>query len=151
MNHPTGTIQSIQTGAQGPRAIVKVDARAACPRCAAGKGCGAGLFGDTGREATVEALIGSDMRLDPGDAVQLRLAPAGLLGAAATVYGLPLLGALVAAGVAWLLRLGDAAAAMLAIPGLLTGFLLGRARLKRVDCINDLVPTVEKKLHNVRN
>lgn len=151
MDHPTGTIQSVQTSEDGIRAIVEVDPRAICPRCASGKGCGAGLFGDSKQKRTVEALVVAETDLHSGDSVELRLAPAGLLGAAGIVYGLPLLGALLAAGAAWFLQLSDAAAAMVAVLGLIGGFMMGRWRLGRVDCIDELVPTVEKKLHNARN
>ena len=47
-----------------------------------------------------------------------------------------------------ILQLGDAAAALAAIIGLGAGVLAGRRRLSRPECLNQLVPVVEKKLHN---
>ena len=148
MSHPTGKVKSISTGERGTRALVEVDVRAACPRCAEGKGCGAGLFAGTDRTRTVEANVAHDLELYTGDSVELRLAPTNVLAAAGIVYGLPLLGAIVAAGGAYLLRLGDAAAAAAAVAGVVVGLTLSRRKLQEADCINDLVPTIEKKLRN---
>lgn len=133
------------------RAIVEVDVRAACPRCAAGKGCGAGIFNGTEKRRTLQVQVSENMSLHKGDSVELQLAPASLLAAAGTVYGLPLFGALLAAGTAWFLRLDDAAAAVAAIMGLAGGFIIGRRKLQRSECMDDLVPTVAKKLHNAGN
>jgi len=127
---------------------VTVNVQSACPRCAAGKGCGAGLFSGSDKERTVEAIVRSDLQLATGDAVELRLASGDVLSAAGIVYGIPLLGALLAAAVAYVLQLGDAAAALAAILGVVGGVLLGRWRLGRSGCINELTPVVEKKLHN---
>lgn len=151
MSYPTGTVQSLRSDESGVRAIVKVDAREICPRCAAGKGCGAGLFGGSKQPRTVAALVAEPLKLDTGDTVELKLAPANVLSAAFIVYGLPLLGALIAAGTAYLLQFGDAAAAAAAMLGMMGGLLAGRHKLRRTDCINDLVPTVEKKLHNAHD
>jgi sigma-E factor negative regulatory protein RseC len=148
MSHPTGTIKSISTGERGTRAIVEVDVRAVCPRCAAGKGCGAGLLAGTDRTRTVEATVLQNLELHTGDSVELRLAPTNLLAAAGIVYGLPLLGAIVAAGGAYFMRQGDAAAAAAAVAGVIVGLMISRHKLRQADCINDLVPTVEKKLRN---
>ena len=148
MSNPTGKVKSISADERGSRALVEVDVRAVCPRCAAGKGCGAGLFAGTDRTRTVEATVLHDLELYTGDSVELRLAPTNLLAAAGIVYGLPLFGAIVAAGLAYLLRLGDAAAAAAAITGLIVGLASSRRKLRQAECINDLVPTIEKKLRN---
>ena len=148
MSNPTGKVQSIHAGTTDTRAVVAVDVRVACPRCAEGKGCGAGLLSGTDQLRTVEAIVDSRLQLDTGDSVELRLAPSNVLNAAGIVYGLPLAGALLAAGAAYILQLGDAAAALAAIIGLGAGVLAGRRRLSRPECLNQLVPVVEKKLHN---
>jgi sigma-E factor negative regulatory protein RseC len=148
MSNPVGTIQSLQIDESVVRAIVEVDVREACPRCAAGKGCGAGLFSGVESKRTVEALVDSDISLGRGDTVELRLAGNNLLAASFLVYGLPLLGAIVAAGIAYLLRLGDLAAALAAIAGLVSGFFVGRHKLHRAGCIDEFVPHVEKLLRN---
>lgn len=146
MDSPVGTIQRIQDTQDGRRLTVAVDVSVACPRCAAGKGCGAGIFSGRERIQTVDALTNEQITLAVGDRVQLRLVEASVLSAALIVYGIPLLGALVAAAVAYGLRLSDAAAALAAISGLATGVLLGRWQLARPDCLSRFVPQVEKRL-----
>lgn len=146
MDSPVGTIQTIQDTHDGRRLTVAIDVSVACARCAAGKGCGAGIFGRRERMQTVDAVANEQMTLAVGDTVQLRLVEASLLNAALIVYGIPLLGALAGAAVAYGLRLGDVAAALAAIGGLATGMLLGRWRLARPDCLSRFVPQVEKRL-----
>ena len=58
MDNPTGKIQSLIASDGDLRAVVEVDVSAACPRCAAGKGCGAGLFTGSNRKRRVEAIVG---------------------------------------------------------------------------------------------
>lgn len=146
MDNPVGTIQSINNAHDGRRLTVAVDVSVACPRCAAGKGCGAGIF--TGREQTrtVDAVADEQLSLAVGDSVQLRLAETSLLNAAFIVYGIPLVGALGAAALAYGLRLGDAAAALASISGLAVGVLVGRWRLARPNCLHQFVPRVEKRI-----
>ncbi len=117
---------SLVDRADGARAIVDIEVAAACPRCAAGKGCGAGLISN--------------------DLVEIALAPDNLLRAAAIVYGLPMLGAVAAAALAYVLSLGDAAAAVAALAGLSAGFAIGRWRLRRISCLRRFVPSVQRRL-----
>ena len=146
MDNPTGKIQSLIASNGDVRAVVEVDVSAACPRCAAGKGCGAGLFTGSSRKRQVEAIVGEHLSLVEGDSVEIRLASENLLNAALIVYGIPLSGAMVAAGLAYLLRLGDSAAAVAAVVGLGSGLLIGRWYLSRGECIENFVPYVEKRL-----
>lgn len=132
--------------AGGARALVTVDAAAACPRCASGKGCGAGLFAAAGDARQVEATVPPGLRVAVDDAVEISLAPDNLLRAAALVYGVPLLGALAAAGVAFLLQLGDAMASLAALLGLALGLTIGRIRLQKTHCLRRFVPSVERLL-----
>lgn len=88
------------------------------------------------------------MALDPGDSVELRLAPSNVLAASAIVYGIPLLGAIAAAGVAYLLQLADTAAALAAVAGLLAGLGISRWKLNRDGCIDKFVPHIERRLQN---
>jgi sigma-E factor negative regulatory protein RseC len=150
MDNPTGTIHSLVTGPSGTLAIVDVDVEAACPRCAAGKGCGAGLLTGAGRIRRVEAVVGDDMSLAAGDCVEIGLAPANLLRAAMLAYGLPLAGGVGFAGLAYLWAAGDTAAALAALAGMLLGLMLSRWRLSDSGCINDLVPHIERRLRSAR-
>jgi len=146
MNYPTGTIQSLFLDAAGPRAIVEVENGAVCPRCAAGKGCGAGLLGGTPKTRRLEASLGADQVLAAGDRVELVLPTNSLLRATLIGYGLPLGGALLAAAIAYLLEFGDKAAAMTAVAGIGAGWIAGRWRLNRGDCLRQFMPVVGQRL-----
>lgn len=142
MDDPKGRIIAIVRDNDGVRALVDVDAREVCPRCAAGRGCGAGIFGGRQKSRRVEARIAPGLELYEGDTVRIELAPQNLLRAAAIVYGLPLLGAAIAAAIAYLAGFGDAGAAALAILGLLAGLYAGRQRLDRQACVARFTPIV---------
>lgn len=146
MDNPQGIIQSLVNDAGVRRAIVVVDVAEACPRCAAGKGCGAGLLSGVGREREVDALVRQGDSLQEGDTVEIALAPNNVLRAAAIVYGLPMLGALIATGIAYRLALGDIEAAIAALAGLGIGLSFGRWRLRKALCLNQFTPIVEKRL-----
>jgi sigma-E factor negative regulatory protein RseC len=148
MDNPTGKIQSLIASNGAVRAVVEVDVSKACPRCAAGKGCGAGLFTGSGRKRSVEAIVGEHLSLAEGDSVEISLASDNLLKAALIVYGMPLIGAIAAAGLAYLLQLGDSAAAVAAVLGLMSGLLAGRWLLSRDECLENFVPYVEKRLQS---
>ena len=150
MENPQGRIQSLQGEQDSMRAVVGIDVAAACPRCAAGKGCGAGLFVDTGRRRQVEAAVRPGLQLVEGDLVEVALAPDNLLRAALIVYGLPMAGAIIGAILAYALSLGDISAAVAALAGLVTGLLLGRWRLRQEDCLSRFGPTGARRLSDVR-
>ena len=150
MDNPTGIIQALITDARGTRAIVDVDVSTACPRCAAGKGCGAGLLVGSSRLRQVEASFSASLDLAEGDNVEIALSPNNLLKAALMVYGLPMLGAIVAAGFAYVMALGDAAAASAAIVGLLSGLVVSRWRLQHAACLGNFVPRVAKRLRGAQ-
>ena len=61
--------------------------------------------------------------------------PASLLHAAAVVYGIPMLGALLAAAVAYSASLGDAGAAVASLLGLGAGLVVSRSRLRKAGCL----------------
>jgi len=150
MDNPTGIIQALVTDARGTRAVVDVDVSTACPRCAAGKGCGAGLLVGSSRLRRVEASFSASLELAEGDNVEIALTPNNLLQAALIVYGLPMLGAVAAAGFAYVMALGDAAAASAAIVGLLGGLVVSRWRLQHAACLGNFVPRVAKRLRGAQ-
>jgi sigma-E factor negative regulatory protein RseC len=150
MDNPTGIIQALVTDARGTRAIIDVDVGTACPRCAAGKGCGAGLLVGSSRLRRVEASFNASLDLTEGDNVEIELTPKNLLQAALIVYGLPMLGAIAAAGFAYVMVLGDAAAASAAIVGLLGGLVVSRWRLQQTACLGSFVPRVAKRLRGAQ-
>jgi sigma-E factor negative regulatory protein RseC len=131
MSDPQGRILDLLRESHGVRAVVEVDADVICPRCAQGRGCGAGLFSRASNARRVEAMIPPGLVVETGDVVRISLAPEHILRAAVMVYGLPLGGAAVAAVVAYQLGLGDAGAAALALAGLGTGIWIGRSRSRQ--------------------
>lgn len=142
MSDPQGRILDVLCESDGLRAVIEVDMQAVCPRCAEGKGCGAGIFAGAAKSRRIEAKIPQDLDVAVGDDVRISLAPEHMLRAAIIVYGLPLAGAASAALVAYRLGLGDAGAAALALAGLGAGLWLGRLRLRRQGCLAKFTPTV---------
>ena len=110
----------------------------ACARCAAGKGCGAGL--SLTRNRRVEARVPPGAEIHAGDTVELTLAPNNVLRAAGIVYGLPLAAAASGAALAYLVGYGDPAAALAAVAGLAVGLVLAKRRLR--GCLKDFTPEV---------
>lgn len=140
MDSPVGKIVSIGQG----KATVAVERTAACPRCAAGKGCGAGLLSGSRRAALLEVSVSSRLNLGEGDEVRLTLEPAHLLHASLLVYGLPLAGMVLMLVAAWLIArpLSDPEAIAWASIGLAGGFLAGRWQLGRRDCLQQFIPKI---------
>lgn len=142
MSDPQGRILDLLRGADGVRAVIEVDAAAVCPRCAEGRGCGAGIFSGVAKSRRLEARVPPGLDVEAGDIVRISLAPEHLLNAALTVYGMPLAGAAIGAVAAYQLGLGDAGAAAMALAGLGAGLLLGRLRLRHQECLARLTPVV---------
>ena len=120
----------------GRTAMVDVGSVPVCPRCAAGKGCGAGLFGANAGAITLNVELPASGAFNAGESVRLAIPSSRLLRASMLAYGLPLLGALSLTMFGWLIvqPLSDAAAALFAMSGLLIGFFVGRRRLKKESC-----------------
>lgn len=146
MENPRGRIIAVRRADAGSSALVEVDAAASCARCAAGKGCGAGLLGGMAGPRRVEVLIGNNLSLREGDEVRIALAPSHLLRAAMTVYGVPLSLAVAAAAFAYFLELGDLAAAIAALCGIVAGLFVARSRLRKSSCLRDFTPTVVERI-----
>ena len=141
MNVPRGQVVSINGDDRHRYALVDVDVSQACPRCASGKGCGAGIFSGRAPTRRVEASVPAGTALEVGDTVGLALAPQNVLLAACTVYGVPLLGAAVGVTLAYAFGFGESGAAVSALAGLAAGFWTARWRLSR-RCIDQFMPRV---------
>jgi sigma-E factor negative regulatory protein RseC len=140
LTNPVGTVVSIT----GKEAVVKVSDRSVCPRCAAGNGCGAGIFGTNFEAVSLTVRIEDGIRIATGDKVSLSLAPRDLARAAIFAYGAPLVGLLFAAGVAYLVvdPLSDLWALVFSVSGLLAGGVTGRILVRRDECASHLSPTI---------
>jgi sigma-E factor negative regulatory protein RseC len=147
MDHPEGTVVLLGGSAGSPHALIDVDPAVACPRCAAGKGCGAGMLAVVGRGTRrVEASVPDGMVLAVGDRVAVSLLPENLLTAAAIAYGLPLAGAVLGASTALYAAANDLMAAGAASIGLAAGILAARLRLRQGACLHRFVPVVHARV-----
>lgn len=137
---PEGVVVAVRPGL----ATIRIDESFACPRCAAGRGCGAGVFARGGsRLVEVRPPPGVSLRVD--QPVCLSLEPRFLLQAAWLVYGIPLFALLTAALAADYFmprETSDAAALAMAAAGLLCGGWWARRRLRRLGCAGRFVPSV---------
>ena len=126
--------------------IVEVESVVVCERCESGKGCGAGLLGQSKGDRRVAATVAENLEVRNGDLVSIELAPRNVLRAAIVVYGYPLSGAVLAAFVAYAAELGDIAAALAALSGLVAGILVAKFRLQKTRCLRDFTPVVVDRL-----
>lgn len=144
MDSPRGRVIQLESSGPALLAEVEVNAASSCARCAAGKGCGAGvLAGDKRRR--VQALVAIGVEIKEGDEVRMELAPRNLLRASSLVYGVPLAAAVLTAAVAYLLDFGDLTSAFAAIAGLVGGLLVAHRRLHAAGCLRDFTPTIVER------
>ena len=126
--------------------LLKVDSRFNCARCAAGKGCGAGVAATSPGARPLEARLSPGLQVAAGQDVRIELAPRNLLMAAIVVYGAPLAGAVAGALLAWTSSAGDLVAAGFTAAGLAAGILASRFWLGRENCLRQFTPTVVAQL-----
>jgi len=116
--------------------------KAACGGCAAAKGCGvsalSGYFGNRSRQLVLPDDFGAQV----GETIEIGLPQSTLNKAAMVSYAPPVLGLLVAAGLAGSMGAGDGLSALAAGVGLVGGFALSRFVSKR---LTDLSPVFLKK------
>jgi positive regulator of sigma E activity len=146
MDNPTGRVLSLVDSPDGVRAVVAVAEAPVCPRCAAGKGCGAGLLATPQGEHNIEVNVPPGMAVAINDDVEVSLAPDNILRAALIVYGMPLSGALAGAALAYAAGFGDEGAVGAALLGLGAGLAIGRYRLRQADCLRRFTPVIEKRI-----
>ncbi|NNL62436.1 MAG: SoxR reducing system RseC family protein [Woeseiaceae bacterium] len=146
MDSPQGRILSIHDDREPVCAVVEITAPLRCARCAAGKGCGAGIAGPDGGPRKIEVRLAPGLELRAGDRVRVDVAPADILGASLIVYGLPLAGAVLGAGAAYLANAGDLGAALAALAGIGAGMLVARGRLRRTACPHRFTPIATSRI-----
>jgi sigma-E factor negative regulatory protein RseC len=146
MHQLEGRVLSVDASVEPAQCVVEVDASFRCARCAAGKGCGAGLLAGDADSRRVDALVARRLALRAGDRVRLELTADNLLRAAVLVYGVPLFGALVGAALAWWSGAGDGIAALWAIACAAVGTAIIHLRLRRRDCLRQFTPLVTARL-----
>ncbi|MCB1844245.1 MAG: SoxR reducing system RseC family protein [Halioglobus sp.] len=140
MNTPVAKVIAVD----GEQLTLVVDAPIACARCATGKGCGAGLLGQSSASRQFELRRPAGMPLRAGDSVVLSMHPERLLQATLLVYGLPLTAMLVAPllASAFFGPMADWKLTAASLAGLVLAALAGRRLLAEDRCIDRLVPTI---------
>lgn len=141
METAIGQVRSVDDGTIS----VVVESPVACRRCAAGKGCGAGLLTGSRKSRRIDVLAPPGMNPAIGDTVTLALPPRQLLRAAAIAYGLPLASLVLAALFAWIAGAGpDSLAAVgIVFTGLAIGFVISRQLLVREAVCEKFVPIID--------
>ena len=134
----------------GTTVWVHCESQAGCARCAAGEGCGGGLFSKLLRGRLQElplalpaALAGA---VAAGDWVLVGLSTRAVQAASTLLYGLPLAMLLAGAIAGDLLWPGDAAAFAGAVLGLGTGLLIARRLGNRLEHRQALSPVLLRRL-----
>jgi sigma-E factor negative regulatory protein RseC len=132
----------------GRHARVAVDAPLVCARCAAGRGCGAGILGRSTLRRVFDVRLPDGLLIQCGDQVTLTLHPRKILRASLLVYGLPLLMlVLVPTLTQWLWGpWSDLRLAIAAVLGLVAAVLSGRHVLNREDCLQQFMPGIETRV-----
>lgn len=138
MNQAEGIVVAVD----GRHVVVEVNA-SVCARCAAGRGCGAGVFSAATGKRRVSANLSAGSAVQAGDVVAISMSRKSVLAAASIVYGYPLAGAAFGAMLGAAGSTGDLAAALCALAGMITGALLARYRLGRHRCLRQFVPSVQ--------
>ena len=146
MKNPQGQIVSVSADRSRRQVVVEIDSVPVCERCESGKGCGAGVLGQRSGDRRVEATVAEKLDVRKGDLVSIMLEPRNVLRAAIIVYGYPLTGAVLAAFFAFGIGLGDIAAAVAALSGLVAGILIAKVRLQNTRCLRDFTPIVVDRL-----
>ena len=145
MDRATGKIISVSAAT----ATVSV-AGTGCPRCAAGKGCGAGLLTGSSESTEIEIQLPPGHHYRVGEDVTLSIASSSLLRAALLAYGLPLAGTVLALIIGWFVMapLSDLAGGLIAVAGLLAGFAAGRSQLKKDAWCKQFVPSIDRRAND---
>ena len=143
MNAPEARVVTTDTSS----ATVSVEAQTVCARCAAGRGCGAGLLYQ-GRTRLFDVRVARGLHLQPGDCVRLELAPLHLLRAAWLAYGLPLVALVLSVALATVAaeRAGDAGMVAAGAAGLAAGLIAGRRLLRKDSCLRHLTPVATERV-----
>jgi positive regulator of sigma E activity len=129
----------------GESATIELRTPIACSRCAAGRGCGAGLL-TPDRPHRINVNIPHDCRLARGDTVRLVVDARDLLRATVFAYGFPLLGLLAAVAVAPVVApdLGDPGLALAGVAGLAGGLWFSRWRMGRSAACTRFTPVLDR-------
>jgi sigma-E factor negative regulatory protein RseC len=114
--------QAIVTRCDGKRVELELQRGSACGQCELNRGCGTGALGRLLGKRSKPLVIETDQVLKPGDKLQLGLSESALVKASLTIYGLPLLGMILAGLLASFAGVSEALVALAACVGFIAGF-----------------------------
>ena len=127
-------------------AWVHCESQAGCARCAAGQGCGGGIFAKLlrGRLQELPVVLPASRERDPvaGEWLLIGLSTSAVQHASLLMYGLPLAGLMLGSIAGSLFLANDAVALLGAVLGLGTGLLLARRRAGRITDDGHLQPVL---------
>jgi len=140
METVVGRVESVRDG----MLTVVVDAGVACPRCASGQGCGAGLLASSEGVRRIDVSQPPGMSVRVGDAVSLSISPRQLLRASFIAYGVPLISLVAGAGLARMVGAGQGGLlpVVIAVAGLGIGIIASRRLLRRDRACDRFVPAL---------
>jgi len=130
-------------GVEGGTAWLEPEQTTSCGSCASASSCGAGTGGIgtvADRIAARRFALDNAEGLHVGERVVVGVAERALIRAALTAYGLPLLIALTAGGIAESIWISDLATMAAMAGGLLGGLLLARVVARRLSARGELAP-----------
>ena len=127
------TVLSLDNSNGMAYANVVVEAAPACPRCASGRGCGAGAFAASRKGSRVKIEVPARLHLSAGDVVNVEANSQSLLEASMLAYGIPLAGMVTGTLLAALLGLSEGLTIAVAVAGLCLGLAAGK-RASRAVC-----------------
>ncbi len=120
------TEQAVVTRCQGKQAEIRLQRQSACGHCELSQGCGTGALGRLLGNRSRPLVIETPYALKPGDTLVLNLSESAMVKASLAIYGLPLMGMMVAGLFAALAELADAMVALVSIAGFFAGFKFAR-------------------------
>ncbi len=135
------------------RITVEVRSAISCKRCAAGNGCGAGIFQSNIDQREIRLRKPDGLSAGVGDHIELSIQSRSILRAAVLAYGLPLISMLSTLAIVQALpvKIGEPLAVLMAILGLTLGVFVGRRFLRSDSVCTQFLPVVSEPAdqHNV--
>lgn len=121
------------TRRDGRRVELELQRGSACGNCELSQGCGTGALGRLLGRRSRPLFIETEQDLEPGDEVLLALSESALVKASLTLYGLPLLGMVLAGLLASFAAAAEWLVVVAAIAGFFAGFRIAAYLTNRLE------------------
>jgi len=116
------TEQAIVTRRDGKQVELKIKQESACGQCELNQGCGTGALGRLLGHRSRPLVIATDRDLHAGDRLLLGFSESALVTASLMIYGLPLLGMVIAGLIAAIVDAPEGLVTLASIVGFFLGF-----------------------------